>query len=60
MARPRQFAFQMALAETAVLGAFLAQDLALFVAFFDLMLVPFLFLMLGWGGPRAPSRRRSR
>ena len=28
----------------AVLGAFLAQDLALFVLFFDLMLVPFYFL----------------
>ena len=46
----------MGLAETAVLGAFMAQDLALFVAFFDLMLVPFLFLMLGWGGPeRRPA-----
>ena len=33
-----------ALAETAVLGALLAQDLALFVVFFDLMLVPFFFL----------------
>jgi NADH-quinone oxidoreductase subunit M len=50
VARPRQWALHMGLAETAVLGAFLAQDLALFVAFFDLMLVPFLFLMLGWGG----------
>jgi NADH-quinone oxidoreductase subunit M len=40
----------MALAETAVLGAFCAQDLALFVAFFDLMLVPFYFLIGGWGG----------
>jgi NADH-quinone oxidoreductase subunit M len=49
--RPGQFAFHMGLAETAVLGAFMAQDLALFVLFFDLMLVPFLFLMLGWGGP---------
>jgi NADH-quinone oxidoreductase subunit M len=54
--RPRQWVFHMALAETAVLGAFLAQDLALFVGFFDLMLVPFLFLMLGWGGPdRRPA-----
>jgi NADH-quinone oxidoreductase subunit M len=53
--RPRQFFFQMALAETAVTGAFLAQDLALFVLFFDLMLVPFLFLMLGWGGPERRS-----
>jgi NADH-quinone oxidoreductase subunit M len=49
--RPRLFNFHMALAETAVLGAFLAQDLALFVVFFDLMLVPFFFLTLGWGGP---------
>ncbi len=54
--RPRLWAFHMALAETAVLGAFLAQDLALFVFFFDLMLVPFLFLLLGWGGPdRRPA-----
>ena len=29
----------------------MAQDLALFVLFFDLMLVPFMFLMFGWGGP---------
>jgi NADH-quinone oxidoreductase subunit M len=56
MERPRQWAFHIGLAETAVLGAFLAQDLALFVAFFDLMLVPFLFLTLGWGGPdRRPA-----
>ena len=40
-----------ALAETAVLGAFCAQDLALFVAFFDLMLIPFYFLTGIWGGP---------
>ena len=50
--RPRQWAVQIGLAETAVLGAFLAQDLALFVFFFDLMLVPFLFLTLGWGGEK--------
>jgi NADH-quinone oxidoreductase subunit M len=47
--RPRLFLFHMALAETAVLGAFCAQDLALFVVFFDLMLVPFYFLIGGWG-----------
>jgi NADH-quinone oxidoreductase subunit M len=47
--RPRLFAFHLALAETAVLGAFLAQDLALFVLFFDLMLVPFYFLVGQWG-----------
>ena len=40
----------LALGETAVLGAFCAQDLALFVLFFDLMLVPFYFLIGIWGG----------
>jgi NADH-quinone oxidoreductase subunit M len=49
--KPGQWAFHMGLAETAVLGAFLAQDLILFVFFFDLMLVPFLFLLVRWGGP---------
>src|SRR4029079_18446186 len=43
------FFFHLALAETAVLGAFMAQDLALFIVFFDLMLVPFYFLIGGWG-----------
>jgi len=47
--RPRLFYFHLALAETAVLGAFMAQDLALFIVFFDLMLVPFYFLIGGWG-----------
>jgi NADH-quinone oxidoreductase subunit M len=48
--RQRLFFFQLALAESAVLGAFCAQDLALFVGFFDLMLIPFYFLTGGWGG----------
>ncbi len=39
----------MGLAQSGVMGAFLAQDLALFVVFFDLMLVPFYFLTLVWG-----------
>jgi NADH-quinone oxidoreductase subunit M len=47
--RPGLFYFHFMLAESAVLGAFCAQDLALFVAFFDLMLIPFYFLMGGWG-----------
>jgi NADH-quinone oxidoreductase subunit M len=47
--RPRVFFFHLAVAESAVLGAFCAQDLALFVAFFDLMLIPFYFLIVGWG-----------
>ncbi len=52
--RPRLFYFLFMLAESAVLGAFLAQDLALFVAFFDLMLIPFYFLIGTWG--REPGR----
>jgi NADH-quinone oxidoreductase subunit M len=55
--RPRLFYVHFMLAESAVLGAFLAQDLALFVAFFDLMLVPFYFLTGGWG--REPGRVRA-
>jgi len=55
--RPRLFYFQFMLAESAVLGAFLAQDLALFVAFFDLMLIPFYFLIGSWG--REPDRIRA-
>ena len=45
------------LGETATLGAFLAQDLLLFVLFFDLMLVPFYFLI---GAVRRRERPRSR
>ncbi|MDQ2700631.1 MAG: NADH-quinone oxidoreductase subunit M [Actinomycetota bacterium] len=45
--------FMMLLAgETATLGAFLAQDLLLFVLFFDLMIVPFYFLFGIWGKDR--------
>jgi NADH-quinone oxidoreductase subunit M len=55
--RPKLFYFHMMLAESAVLGAFLAQDLALFVAFFDLMLIPFYFLILT-GDPTRPGPDR--
>lgn len=48
--RPGAFFFWLGLAESAVLGALLAQDLLLFVLFFDLMLVPFLFLTGIFGG----------
>ena len=60
--RPHLFFLMMLLAETATLGSFLAQDLLLFVLFFDLMLVPFYFLFGAWGvdriaegGPTAPQ-----
>src|SRR3954454_23065506 len=48
--RPRAFFFWLGLAETAILGALLAQDIALFVAFFRLMLIPFVFLTGQCGG----------
>ena len=51
--RPRAYFLMLALAETATLGAFLAQDLLLFVLFFDLMLVPFYFLFGIWGKDRS-------
>jgi NADH-quinone oxidoreductase subunit M len=47
--RPKTFFFLMLIAETATLGSFLAQDLLLFVLFFDFMLVPFYFLFGAWG-----------
>jgi NADH-quinone oxidoreductase subunit M len=50
LAGRRLFTFHMGLAESAVLGALMAQDLALFVLFFDLMLVPIYFLVGQWGG----------
>ncbi len=50
--RAKNFYFLMLVAETATLGAFLAQDLLLFVLFFDFMLVPFYFLFGAWGHDR--------
>jgi NADH-quinone oxidoreductase subunit M len=38
--------------EASVLGAFLASDLVLFYAFYELMLLPVLAAMALWGGPR--------
>src|SRR5436309_219621 len=54
--RPAAFYFHFGLAQSGVLGAFCAQDLALFVAFFDLMLIPFYFLVGIWG-PTPPAER---
>ncbi len=51
--RPRIYFLMFGLAGTAVLGAFLAQDLILFVLFFDLMLIPFYFLFGSWGSEHA-------
>ncbi len=48
--RAKLYYFLVGLAGTAALGAFLAQDLLLFVLFFDLMLIPFFFLIGTFGG----------
>jgi NADH-quinone oxidoreductase subunit M len=48
--RPELFYLLLGVAQSAVLGAFLAQDLALFIAFFDLMLIPFYLLTGVYGG----------
>lgn len=49
--KPEMFYLLLGIAQSAVLGAFLAQDLALFVGFFDLMLIPFYLLTGIYGGP---------
>jgi NADH-quinone oxidoreductase subunit M len=52
--RERGYYLWLGIAESAVLGALTAQDLALFVGFFDLMLIPFYFLTGQWG--QGPNR----
>jgi len=47
--RPKNYFLMLGVGEFAVMGAFLAQDLLLFVLFFDLMLVPFFFLVGSYG-----------
>jgi NADH-quinone oxidoreductase subunit M len=47
--RPKNYFLMLGIGEFATLGAFLAQDLLLFVLFFDLMLVPFFFLIGSYG-----------
>jgi NADH-quinone oxidoreductase subunit M len=50
--RERGYYLWLGIAESGVLGCLTTQDLALFVGFFDLMLIPFYFLAGQWGtGP---------
>jgi NADH-quinone oxidoreductase subunit M len=49
--RPRQFYAWMLALLGFMLGVFLARDLLLFYAFFELTLVPSFFLIGVWGGP---------
>jgi NADH-quinone oxidoreductase subunit M len=47
--RERQFIGQLLLLEGTMLGLFLAKDLLVFALFWDLMLLPVFFTLLGWG-----------
>lgn len=47
--RPGLYYLFLMVSESAVLGLFLVQDLVLFVGFFDLLLIPFYFIMGMWG-----------
>jgi NADH-quinone oxidoreductase subunit M len=50
--RTKAFFVWMLALEAALLGVFLALDLVLFFVFFELVLVPLYFLILGWGHGR--------
>ncbi len=54
--RPKTYFLMLGLGQSATLGAFLAQDLLLFVLFFDLLLIPFYFLIGGWGEAATDER----
>lgn len=47
--RTRQFVAQLLILEGAMMGVFLARDLVAFALFWDLMLLPVFFVLLGWG-----------
>lgn len=50
--RVKEYFLFLLLMQTGVLGVFCAQDLILFLFFFDIVLVPMYFLIAIWGGPR--------
>ncbi len=55
-----QLAALLLLIEAGVLGSFLALDLVLFFAFFEVALIPMWFVITGWGdGHDEPGRRRA-
>jgi NADH-quinone oxidoreductase subunit M len=57
--RAKHVFLHLGIAQSAVLGALLAQDLILFVAFFDLMLIPFFFLTAQFGNGEGGLRVRA-
>jgi len=57
---PADLAALLLLIEAGVLGSFLALDLVLFFAFFEVALIPMWFVINGWGDPHdEPGRRRA-
>lgn len=57
VARTRDFVALMLMLEGTMLGLFLARDLLVFALFWDLMLVPVFFALLGWGEHPATAWR---
>ena len=50
--RVQEYFVWLLILQTGILGVFCAQDLILFIFFFDVVLVPMYFLIAIWGGPR--------
>jgi NADH-quinone oxidoreductase subunit M len=57
MPRQRQFIAQILILEGTMMGVFLAKDLLAFALFWDLMLLPVFFTLLGWGEHPATAWR---
>jgi NADH-quinone oxidoreductase subunit M len=55
--RQRQFIGQMLLLQGTMMGLFLARDLLVFALFWDLMLLPVFFVLVGWGQHHATAWR---
>ncbi len=55
--RQRQFVAHMLILEGTMMGVFLAKDLLVFALFWDLMLLPVFFGLLGWGEHPATAWR---
>lgn len=55
--RTRNFTALMLFLEGAMLGLFLSRDLLTFALFWDLMLIPVFFGLIGWGGHPATAWR---
>ncbi len=50
--RVKEYFVWFLILQTGILGVFCAQDLILFIFFFDIVLLPMYFLIAIWGGPR--------